>query len=159
MKSKCFRQIDIMQVPFPLLFLLTSTEPDYLAERANELVIPVARDAHRKSEKCCTEGQLLVCQDIDINPQLLLRKGDIRILGNRYIFSNDIEPHGLVYKTEAGDEAVITYNEATGNMFGSVKTTEGRSYAIEKCEGGHVVKEYDVASFPGDIGQKVKEEE
>ena len=160
MKSKFFRQFDritlSMQLPFPLLFLLTSTEPDDLAERANELVIPVARGG--RSEKCCTEGQLLVCQDIEINPQLLIRNGDINILGIHFTFSNDIEPHGLVFKTEAGDEAVIIYSEVTGNMFGSIKTRVGRSYAIEKCEGGHVVKEYDVASFPGDIGQKVKEE-
>ena len=153
--------LDSMHLPFPLLFLLTPKEPDHLArkglaERANELVIPVARGG--RSEKCCTEGQLLVCQDIEINPQLLIRNGDINILGIHFTFSNDIEPHGLVYKTEAGDEAVITYSEVTGNMFGSIKTREGRSYAIEKCEGGHVVKEYDVASFPGDIGQQVKEE-
>ena len=151
-----------MHLPFPLLFLLTQrAERAERGEGANELVIPVARArvAHGSSEKCCTEGHLLVCQDIDINPQLLIRKGDINILGIHFRFSNDIEPLGLVYKTEAGDEAVITYSENTGNMFGGIKTREGRSFAIEKCESGHVVKEYDVASFPGDIGQKVKEEE
>ena len=146
-----------MKLPTPLLFLMIPTDPDI--DVADELVIPVARDAKGTSEKCCTEAHLVLCQEVDINRKLLFRKRDIKILGSTYTYSNPIDPHGLVYKTEAGDEAVITYNEDTGNMFGSVKTSDGRSFAIEKCAGGHVFKEYDVASFPGDIGQKVKEEE
>ena len=141
-----------MKLPTPLLFLMIPTDPDI--EIADELVIPVARDANGKSEKCCTEAHLLVCQDIDINRKLLFRKGDIKILGNTYTYSNHIDPHGLVYKTEAGDEAVITFrgNKPYGNMFGSIKTSEGRSFAIEKCAGGHVIKEYDVKSFAEDQG-------
>ena len=119
--------------------------------------IPISKNL--ESESCCNESNLLTCERVNVNPTMLLEGQGLTILGISFTFYNDIEPHGLVYKTEAGDEAVITYNEDTGNMFGSVKTREGRSYAIEKCEGGHVVKEYDIASFPGDIGQKVKEEE
>ena len=139
-----------MKLPTPLLFLMIPTDPD--VERADELVIPVARDGNGKSEKCCTEAHLLVCQDIDINRKLLFRKGDIKILGNTYTYSNPIDPHGLVYKTKAGDEAVITFRWNKGNMFGSIKTSEGRSFAIEKCAGGHVIKEYDMKSFAEDQG-------
>ena len=117
-----------MHLPFPLLFLLTQrAERAERAEGANELVIPVARArvAQGSSEKCCTEGHLLVCQDIDINPQLLIRKGDINILGIHFRFSNDIEPLGLVYKTEAGDEAVITYSENTGTCLGASRPGRG----------------------------------
>ena len=114
--------------------------------------IPIGKNL--ESENCCTESNLLTCERVNVNPALLLEgQNDFTILGISFTFSNDIEPHGLVYKTEAGDEAVITYNEDTGNMFGSVKTREGRSYAIEKCEGGHVVKEYDMASFTEDQGK------
>ena len=139
-----------MKLPTPLLFLMIPTDPDI--ERANELLIPVARDANGKSEKCCTEAHLLLCQDIDINRKLLFRKRDIKILGNTYTYSNHIDPHGLVYKTKAGDEAVITFRGNKGNMFGSIKTSEGRSFAIEKCVGGHVIKEYDMKSFAEDQG-------
>ena len=53
-------------------------------------------------------------------------------------------------KTAEGDEAVISYNEASGNVFGSMKTHDGKSYALEKCHLGHVWKEFDVASFGPD---------
>ena len=43
-----------------------------------------------------------------------------------------------MYKTEAGDKAVTTYREGTGNVSGCVKTRDGRSFAIEKCAGRHV---------------------
>ena len=82
----------------------------------------------------------------------MLGHADLTILGIRFTFSNLIEPYGFVYKTGAGDEAVITYREVTGNMFGSIKTTNGKSFAIERCHGGHVVKEYDVASLGEDEG-------
>ena len=126
----------------------------------DDLVTRIPTSKNEKPESCCNEDNLLTCERVNVEPSMLFNDKDVlTILGMRFTFSNNIEPHGFVYKTEAGDEAVITYREVTGNMFGSVKTREGRSFAIEKCEGGHVVKEYDVASFPGDIGQKVKEEE
>merc|ERR1712110_356418 len=101
--------------------------------------IPVPKNL--QPESCCNEDNLLTCERVKVNPDMLLEGlDDITINGISFTFSNDIEPHGLVYKTEAGDEAVITYNEDTGNMFGSVKTSDGRSFAIEKCAGGHIFK-------------------
>ena len=58
-----------------------------------------------------------------------------------------MEPHGFVYHNSLGDEAVITYNNKTGNMFGSLTTHEDKHYAIEKCHHGHVIKEYDLSAF------------
>ena len=109
-----------------------------------------------KFEPCCDEDHLLTCDKIDIHPSMLMQGRDLTILGISFTFSNNIEPNGLVYKTEAGDEAVITYREVTGNMWGSVKTRDGRSFAIEKCKGGQVLKEYDVDSFPDeeDLGKE-----
>ena len=125
-----------------------------------DLVTRIPARKNLQPERCCNEDNLLTCERVNVNAAMLVEGlDDITINGISFTFSNDIEPHGLVYKNEAGDEAVITFNEDTGNMFGSVKTSDGRSFAIEKCAGGHVIKEYDVASFPGDIGQKVKEEE
>ena len=112
--------------------------------------IPVQKNV--KPVKCCNENNLFTCESVTVDPEML-GQDDLTILGIRFTFSNLIEPHGFVYKTAAGDEAVITYSKASGNMFGSIKTTDGKSFAIERCHGGHVVKEYDVTSF-GDIGQK-----
>ena len=111
--------------------------------------IPVQKNG--KPEKCCNENNLFTCESVNVDPEML-GQDDLTILGIRFTFSNRIEPHGFVYKTEAGDEAVITNREASGNMFGSVKTTDGKSFAIERCHGGHVVKEYDVASLGEDEG-------
>ena len=110
--------------------------------------IPVEQ---RWSEKCCNEANLFICERVSVDPDML-GHADLTILGIRFTFSNLIEPYGFVYKTGAGDEAVITYREVTGNMFGSIKTTNGKSFAIERCHGGHVVKEYDVASLGEDEG-------
>ena len=136
-----------MQLPIPLLFLMT---PAVHENKESELLTPVSRDP--RSESCCFEDHLLECQHIDIQPGLLIRKKEIKILGISFTFSNHIAPHGFVYMSQAGDEAVITYNDVSRNMFGGVKTREGKSFAIEKCEGGHVVKEYDVKSFNEDQG-------
>ena len=119
-----------------------------------DLVTRIPMPKNAEPESCCNEDNLLTCERVNVDPAML-GQDDLTILGIRFTFSNHIEPHGFVYKTEAGDEAVITYREASGNMFGSVKTREGRSFAIEKCKGGQVVKEYDIASFPGDTGHKV----
>ena len=55
-----------------------------------------------------------------------------------------------VYKNAAGDEAVITYNDQTGNMFGTFKTHQDKSYALEHCQSGHFWKEFNVSSFGQD---------
>ena len=43
------------------------------------------------------------------------------------------------------------YNKKSGNIFGSLTTHDGKSFAIEKCHHGHVWKEFDVSSFKEDI--------
>ena len=70
-------------------------------------------------------------------------------------FHSTIQPNGLVYKNSNGDEAVVTYNQKTGNMFGSFKTHQDKSYAIEKCHHGYVWKEFNVTSFGDDVVEKI----
>ena len=149
--SACSYFLPLFLAPLSLSAQLYGNGDEDLVSR-----IPISKNL--ESESCCKESNLLTCESVDVHPAMLMEgQDDLTILGISFTFSNDIEPHGLVYKTEAGDEAVITYNEDTGNMFGSVKTTEGRSYAIEKCEGGHVVKEYDMKSFTEDQGKTISE--
>ena len=84
---------------------------------------------------------------VTVDPNILRKGEDITINGLDFQFHNNPQPRAFTYHTEAGDEAVITYNEATGSLFGSVKTVAGKSFAIEKCHGGHVWKEFDVSTF------------
>ena len=60
---------------------------------------------------------------------------------------------GLAYKSTFGDEAIFTYNSYTGNIIGSLKTNDGKSFSVEKCIiGEYFLKEYNTTSFPPDIG-------
>merc|ERR1712110_903008 len=110
--------------------------------------IPPAKT--RSVEACCNEEHLLLCTEVTVDPAVLLSGEDISILGSDLLFDSTMEPHGFVYHNTLGDEAVITYNNKTGSMFGSLKTHDDKSYAIEKCHHGHVIKEYDMASFEDD---------
>ena len=105
----------------------------------------------RSGELCCEEGHLVTCRRAEVSSPALLGSGQPLVMaGQTFTFSNRIPPTGFVYKTAEGDEAVISYNEASGNMFGSLKTHDGKSYGLEKCHLGHVWKEFDVASFGPD---------
>ena len=90
-----------------------------------------------------------------MDPSALGPGDDLNLAGILVSFSSYIQPNGYVYKSYAGDEAVITYNEGTGNMFASFKTNGGKSYGIEKCGSGHTWKEYDVSSFKSDKAIKI----
>ena len=65
-------------------------------------------------------------------------------------FISTVDPNGFVYRNHQGDEAVITRNEDSGNIFVSLKTQDGRSYTIEKCQ-GYVVKEYNITYIQEDV--------
>merc|ERR1711892_1073286 len=104
----------------------------------------------KSSDVCCNARNLLTCQDAAVDPSVLGLNQDLEIAGVSVSFVSKIQPNGYVYKNAAGDEAVITFNGVNGNMFGSFKTHEGKSYGIEKCASGHTWKEYDVASFKSD---------
>ena len=105
-------------------------------------------------EACCNEEHLLLCTQVTVDPAVLLSGKDINILGSDLVFDSTVEPHGFVYHNSLGDEAVITYNNKTGSMFGTLKTHDDKSYAIEKCHHGHVIKEYDMAAFEDDITER-----
>ena len=98
-------------------------------------------------DPCCKDSDLKTCQKVNVDPKSLASQMDISILDMEFQFSNFIEPSSFAYKNNNGDEAVITLNKETGNMFASVKTDEGKSYGIEKCHTGHVWKEFDMDSI------------
>ena len=50
---------------------------------------------------------------------------------------------------------MITYNPNTGNMFGSFKTHQDKSYAIEKCHHGYIWKEFNISSFGEDVVERI----
>ena len=53
----------------------------------------------------------------------------------------------------------MTYNQETGNMFGSFKTHQDKSYAIEKCHHSYVWKEFNVTSFGDDVVENISTQE
>ena len=106
--------------------------------------------SNARPDPCCEDSNLRTCQRVNVDQKTLASENDISILGKEYQFSNFIEPSSYAYKTANGDEAVITLNQETGNMFASVKTDDGKSYGIERCHTGHVWKEFDMDSFGAD---------
>ena len=82
-----------------------------------------------------------------MDPDSLHDREVIFIIGVRLQFSNTIPPHGQVYKSSLGDEAVINYNPNTGSILGTLKTPDSRSFIIERCNASYVIKEFDVKSF------------
>ena len=105
------------------------------------------RSGAGSDEACCTDSNVASCLDVLVSPEYL-DDDSLTIIGIDFTFTNDVPPHGYAYSSDAGDQAVLSYNDDNGNMFGSVHTHDGRAYSIEKCENGHVWKEFNVASFP-----------
>ena len=102
----------------------------------------------RSLEPCCDHTHVLSCVDVEVDPEVLLNDHDISINNVTLLFSNFIPPHARTYKTAAGDEAVISYNEETGSITGTLHTEDGHAFALEQCGGSYIFEEFDVASFP-----------
>ena len=74
-------------------------------------------DLVKSTEACCRERHLSSCLDIIIDPTILDSEQEIIINGLEFLFLNRVQPRGFTYHTVDGDEAVITYNQATEAMF------------------------------------------
>ena len=122
---------------------------------ANKGLVRLPKGQPRSTEVCCNDKNLRNCLTAAVNPDLLVTKEDISILDIDLSFHSTIQPNGLVYKNSDGDEAVVTYNQNTGNMFGSFKTHQDKSYAIEKCHHGYVWKEFNVTSFGNEVPEMI----
>ena len=64
--------------------------------------------------------------------------------------ANQVNPNGYHYTNSAGDEAIITFNAVSGNIFGTLKTADGRSFSLEKCLNTHAWMEFDMKYFKPD---------
>ena len=104
----------------------------------------------RSLEPCCDSDHVLSCVDVEVDPEVLLSEDDISINGVDLVFSNFIPPHARTYKTAAGDEAVVSFNEETGSITGTLHTGEGRAFALERCVDSYIFEEFDMDSFPKD---------
>merc|ERR1712038_434928 len=104
----------------------------------------------RSLEPCCDSDNVLSCVDVEVDPEALLNEDDISINGVDLVFSNFIPPHARTYKTEMGDEAIISYNPKTGSITGTLHTEDGRGFALEKCGDSYIFEEFDEDNFPGD---------
>ena len=106
----------------------------------------------RSLEPCCDSDHVLSCVNVEVNPDILLSQDNISISNVTLAFSNLIPPHARVYKTEAGDEAIISYNPRTGGIIGTLHTHDGHAFALEKCGNSYIFEEFDLESFPADEG-------
>ena len=99
-----------------------------------------------RKEKCCEDSNLKTCDNIMINTNML-ESGYLTINGIDLNFTNEVPPNGKAYISTAGDQAILSFNKGTKSLFGSLHMQDGRSFFIEKCNQGHVWKEFDVSSF------------
>ena len=126
-----------------------------LGTLADRSLIRFPEGDSKSPEVCCNDKNMMNCLTATVDPELLFDRKDISIVDIDLAFHSTIQPNGFVYKNSAGDEAVITYNQNTGNMFGSFKTHQDKSYAIEKCHYGYVWKEFNVSSFGEDVVERI----
>jgi hypothetical protein len=109
----------------------------HLDSEAAELVTFKKRTLN---EDCCKSTNLLSCQIVDVDSSALISGEDLTMPGGVNVsFSNSIDPNGYFYTNKEGDEVLITFNHENGHMFGSMKTSSGKSYAIEKCKGKSLI--------------------
>ena len=103
----------------------------------------------RSAEPCC-DKDTLTCYDVDVDPDSLLSEEDLTMNGVTLKFSNSVPPNARVYTTSEGDEAIISYNKNTGNIIGTLKTHDGKAFALEKCGNNYIFEEFAVQSFPAE---------
>ena len=109
-------------------------------------------DTTESEEQCCKASNVKSCYNaMNIKVKKIEQRKDLNIQGIKLSFNSTVEPNGIVYKNEQGDEAVFTLvvrdPEDDVQMFGSLKTRDGKSYALERCKRRSVWIEYDAASF------------
>ena len=71
------------------------------------------------------------------------------IQGIKLSFDSKVDRNGFTYKNEAGDEAEFTIRGE--DVFGSLKTIDGRSFSLERCKSRTVWIEYDMDSFTDEL--------
>ena len=98
-------------------------------------------------EKCCRPKYFLHCERrIGVNSSLfranaILKRDNITIHGIYFTYKKNVSPSAYVYVTEENEEALIYYNNMTGNFRGS-GTYDGKSFAFHKCLGSYVFYQY-----------------
>ena len=99
---------------------------------------------------CCPTDtdKLLSCFDVDVHPGVLYKPA-ISISGIALQFDHNIPPRGRVYKSVLGDEAIISYNNKTGALIGTLHTQDGLAFALIKCgvANTYIFEEFNVNSL------------
>ena len=106
---------------------------------AKDLLSVSSKRMLRGRENCCHDANLVSCNYVDIDPSIL-SSNEISINGINFTLSNLISPHGYNFKNNQMEEATLSNNPSTRNLFGTIKTRQG-TFLIEKCRHGHVLKE------------------
>ena len=118
-------------------------EQDQEPQELFTIIGPIQRDFI----PCCDHNHILSCVEVRVSPEVLTTRNDIIINNVSLTFTNFIPPHALTYKTDQGDEAVISYNEIAGSIIGTLKTVNGHSFALESCHDHFIFEEFNLTSF------------
>ena len=103
------------------------------------------------TEQCCQDSpktHIDSCTHIEINHKVLLQKNTMLFNPDgkkdyHFSYSNEVAPNGITFHAPDGSEAVLNYNAASGNIYGSITLPTGH-WAIEKCKKHHVLKSYPI---------------
>ena len=96
---------------------------------------------------------VLSCEQALVNTQIMrsFSSSPITLPGNCSLqLANLVNPNGFHYTNNAGDHAIITYNVITDISFGTLKTGDGRSFCLEKCNDMYAWMEFDTTVFKPD---------
>ena len=114
------------------------------------ITLPVADGDQPVSDGsvCCRGSLILSCRKATVDPAIFTSRTAILLPGTDHVFSftNTVPPNGQHYTSAEGDEATLTLNPRTGNMFGTMKSRD-RAFSLEHCEAGYVWVEYDILAI------------
>ena len=99
-------------------------------------------------KKCCKPKYYFHCEKREgVNTTLfslkaLSMRDNMTIHGIYFTYRKNVSPSGFVYVTEEDEEALLYYNNETGNVRGSMDFNDGSAFAFHKCLGCYVFYQF-----------------
>ena len=99
-------------------------------------------------KKCCKPKYYLHCEKrmgartTLFSEKALTMRDNMTIHGIYFTFQKNISPSAYIYVTEDKEEALLYYNNKTGNVRGTMDFNDGTSFAFHKCLGCYVFYQY-----------------
>ena len=133
------------------MYLLISIAVQYPGKKRNSLREFILFSERTETENsfqeaaCCeNRSDLVSCEQINFNISILWDHGPILVNNIRLTWQKTSVAHTQIYKTDGNTDALINYDNRTGNVFALVKSDDGRSFSIHRCKDIHILEEFDV---------------